>query len=472
MYADIKWYEYLSIERERQSVFTFNQHSHQNTPYGIVPDFRNDFESDFGRVIFSNAARRMHDKTQVFPLTNGDSVHTRLTHSMEVMSVAASLAIGICRTPQFRTTYGNDDRDWEREISAILKTAAFVHDIGNPPFGHCGENIIQDYFLHRGNHLLDDLSEQQRLDFTQFDGNAQGFRILTKMPYLNDLYGLNLTYSTLGAYLKYPNTGSKNKSENVALHKHGVFTSEQTILEHTASHCHLYRKDGSIKRHPLAFLVEAADTICYRVMDLEDGISKHLISIEQTFKYLADSLQCNVMDIVRMLHLEKSYNNDHYTHDKMVVDLRVALMNYLTHIARQTFIDHVQEIDQGTFGKELLEDNQLCGALGVFELEYIFRTSEIARAEMMGTTVLSGILEKTLHLLIEKQDWRIEKLISVSMQHLAVAEYKAQHPEIPTDVATDILHLDRYHQLRLVVDWIAGMTDKYALDTYHFLCGM
>ncbi len=472
MYADIKWYEYLSEDRERRSLFTFNRHSHPNVSYDISPDYRNDFESDFGRVVFSNAARRMHDKTQVFPLTNGDSVHTRLTHSMEVMSVADSLCIGVCRTPDFRHLYHYDDRDLEREISAIVKTAAFVHDIGNPPFGHCGEAIIQDYFKHKGAHWLEGVSELQRLDFTQFDGNAQGYRILTKMPYLNDLYGLNLTYSTLAAYLKYPNTGGKVQEGNVAIHKHGVFTSEQTILEHTASHCHLYHEDGTIKRHPLAFLVEAADTICYRVMDLEDGISKQLVSIEQTLSYLADSLHCSVEEIVKMLHLEKHYNCGNYTHEKMVVDLRVALMNYLTHIARQTFIEHLEEIDLGTYGKELLEDNPLCNALGIFELEYIFRTSEIARAEMTGATVLTGILDKTLHLLIEKQDWRIEKLISASMQRLAVAEYKAQHLEIPADSTIDILHIDRYHQLRLVVDWVAGMTDKYALETYRFLCGI
>ncbi len=472
MYADVKWYEYLSIERERQSFFIFNRYSREKVSYDIFPDYRNYFESDFGRVIFSNAARRMHDKTQVFPLTNGDSVHTRLTHSMEVMSVAASLGIGVCRNPEFRHTYYNDDRNWECEISAILKTAAFVHDIGNPPFGHCGENIIQDFFKHKGAYLLDGLTEQQRLDFTQFDGNAQGFRILTKMPYLNDLYGLNLTYSTLGAYLKYPNTGSKDTSGNVALHKHGVFTCEQTILEHTASHCHLYREDGSIKRHPLSFLVEAADTICYRVMDLEDGISKQLVSIEQTFSYIAHSLQCETTDIVKMVHLEKNYNQGHYTKEKMVVDLRVALMNYLTHTAVRTFIDHLQEIDCGTFNRELLEEDPLCNALGNFELEQIFHTAEIARAEITGTTVLCGILDKTLHLLIEKQDWRVEKLISISMQRLAEAEYKAIHPEIPADKAIDILHLDRYSQLRLVVDWVAGMTDKYALDTYRFLCGL
>lgn len=429
-------------------------------------DYRNEFESDFGRVIFSNAARRMHDKTQVFPLTNGDSVHTRLTHSMEVMSVATSLGISIVRNPQFVEAYPQDAIELERRIPAILKTAAFVHDIGNPPFGHCGEAIIQDFFKNKGAYLIEQLTPQQQLDFTQFDGNAQGFRILTKMPYLNDLYGLNLTYATLGAYLKYPNTGCKDKLGDVALHKHGVFTSEQTVLNHIAEHCRLYRADGSIKRHPLAFLVEAADTICYRVMDLEDGLQKHLITIEQTFDYLADKLHTTQKDIRERLHLEHKFAQPS-TEEKMVVDLRVALMNYLIQVALQTFLTHIEEIDHGTFGSELLENDPICSALGKWEVEKIFRTGEIARAELTGETVLSGILERTTHLLIEKRDWHIGEVISSSMARLAEAEYQSAHPESAQRL--DFLHIDRYWQLRLIVDWVAGMTDKYAVETYRLL---
>ena len=461
----MNWEQYLSAQRERVS------QTHSTTDDTERCDFRNAFESDFGRVIFSTATRRMHDKTQVFPLTNGDSVHTRLTHSLEVMSVAVSLGINLCRHPHFIALYGKEKAfDMERQIPVILKTTAFVHDIGNPPFGHYGEDIIQQYFrTGNGKTLMQTLSAEQQLDFTQFDGNAQGFRILTKMPYLNDLYGLNLTYATLGAYLKYPNTGAKNKQGDIGVHKHGVFTSEQTVLAHIATQCGLYRADGTIKRHPLAFLVEAADTICYRVMDLEDGITRRLLTAEEALRALAGDMQCCEKNVRHLVGLSDK-DNTRYTAEKMVVDLRVGLMNYLIRAALKTYIGHLADIDAGTFGKELLEDDPLCKALGRLEVRAIFRTDEIARAELTGATVLTALLDQTIDLLVRKKDWRIMSLLSRSMVHLALAESGIQTADSQA-VFTQLTEADLYTQLRLVVDWIAGMTDKYALDTYHFLCG-
>ena len=201
----IDWNKYLSAKRYRQSTGTHNANIDEYT------DKRNPFESDFGRVIFSSAMRRMHDKAQVVPLTSGDSIHTRLTHSMEVLSIAYSLGIDICRDKEFRELYSPEELlDLERKIPVILKTAAFVHDIGNPPFGHFGETIIQNYFKDylQKRHITD----QQALDFTCFDGNAEGFRILTRLQFIGDLAGLNLTYGTLAAYLKYPNDQDINKN--------------------------------------------------------------------------------------------------------------------------------------------------------------------------------------------------------------------------------------------------------------------
>ena len=232
MYNQVDWSIYLCADRERQS---------RAIPKGL--DHRSAFDSDFGRVIFSSAARRMHDKTQVFPLSGGDSVHTRLTHSMEVLSVAQSLGTDFCRDEEVVRTYGEQVAHLlEQQLPAILRTAAFVHDIGNPPFGHFGEQIIGNYFSDgNGKNYLSDLTEEQQFDFTQFDGNAQGFRILTRMPYLNDLNGLNLTYAVLAASLKYPNSGSKNKKGGASVHKHGVFSSEADVLGRVADACRLRR---------------------------------------------------------------------------------------------------------------------------------------------------------------------------------------------------------------------------------------
>lgn len=256
----IDWNNYLCTKRYRES-------SGKHTSSDISFDKRNPFESDFGRVIFSSAMRRMHDKAQVVPLTSGDSVHTRLTHSMEVMSIAYSLGIDLCRDKEFlalcKCEKGKETEmtiELERQIPVILKTAAFVHDIGNPPFGHFGEAIIQNYFKrYLAKRQITDL---EALDFTCFDGNAEGFRILTRLQYIGDLAGLNLTYATLAAYMKYPND-KEIDAGYIGMHKHGVFTSESDVLDEIVKACNLRMPDGKIKRHPLSFLVEAADSICY-----------------------------------------------------------------------------------------------------------------------------------------------------------------------------------------------------------------
>ena len=256
----IDWDKYLSSERYR-SKSEFKDHFTKASD----EDRRNAFESDFGRVAFSSAIRRMHDKAQVMPLTTGDSVHTRLTHSIEVMSIAYSLGISLCRDKDFIEVYGKDKAmELERTIPMILKTAAFVHDIGNPPFGHFGETIIQNYFKEYLKKRI--VTDKQALDFTCFDGNAEGFRILTRLQYIGDLSGLNLTYATLAAYSKYPNDNTPDKSY-IGRKKHGVFTSESDIFYKMVEACHMRTEDNKIKRHPLSFLVEAADSISYSIME-------------------------------------------------------------------------------------------------------------------------------------------------------------------------------------------------------------
>ena len=170
-------------------------------------DLRNEFESDFGRIIFSPAVRRMHDKTQVFPLTTDDNIHTRLTHSMEVQSIAYSLGLNICSKKEFINRINKEKEELIRVIPIILSSIALCHDIGNPPFGHYGEDIIADYFSKffcKGNDIKTNLSEYQKDDFIKYNGNAQGFRVLTRLQVLQDVHGLNLTFGTLCAYLKYP----------------------------------------------------------------------------------------------------------------------------------------------------------------------------------------------------------------------------------------------------------------------------
>ncbi len=261
----MNWKKLLSNYRLRESTRGF--------------DSRNDFESDFGRIIFSPAIRRMHDKTQVFPLTADDNIHSRLTHSMEVMSIGHSLGINVCNDEAFVRKVGSTKTYLYREIPIILKNACLIHDIGNPPFGHFGETVFQNHFkAYFNNNSSLNLTPEQKEDFELFDGNAQGFRVVTKLQILNDKYGLNLTAATLGSYLKYPNFGKKEKSK-IHKKKRGVFQSERDYLNEIAKECGL-EIDGEIMRHPLCFLMEAADSICYLVMDIEDGFNKGWYNFE------------------------------------------------------------------------------------------------------------------------------------------------------------------------------------------------
>jgi dGTPase len=219
------WNKLLSDERLRHTTRTHNKY-----------DERNEFESDYGRIIFSPALRRMHDKTQVFPLINDDNTHTRLTHSLEVSTLAKSLGINLCSNPEFkkRINYEKGD-DLFRIIPEILSSISLCHDIGNPPFGHFGEVVIskyfEQYFASSSNHADKlNLSKEQKDDFIHFNGNAQGFRVLTKQQVLQDIYGLNLTFATLGAFLKYPNLSNELGKQGYRK-KLGVFQSEKDFLD-------------------------------------------------------------------------------------------------------------------------------------------------------------------------------------------------------------------------------------------------
>lgn len=393
----IDWNQYLSPERFKEPSLNYDQ---------TGPDKRSAFESDFGRVVFSSAIRRMHDKTQVIPLTSGDKIHTRLTHSIEVMNVAQSLAFNLCRDKDFVQAYGGQESvELERNIGAILKTAAFVHDIGNPPFGHFGETVIKNFFKrYLDNHILCD---KYKIDYEEFDGNAQGFRILTHLSYIGYLSGLNLTYATLGAYLKYPNFGKVDKSY-IGTKKHGVYGTERDVFEKIVEKCHLKREDGRIKRHPLSFLVEAADSICYNVMDIEDGYLLHwydkdtIISFldNQITKYINDNIEklknkgdkeaqkqiesynsfrCD--DGSKFSFLKIIYNKPKYTDrgDNLnrvhwIMNFRVKLISYLIELASRNFKGNIRLIDKGDYNIELIEDDCFFVAkcLQKFTQRYIF----------------------------------------------------------------------------------------------------
>lgn len=477
----IDWDKYLSSERYR-SKSEFTQHQQTSN----ADEKRNAFESDFGRVAFSSALRRMHDKAQVMPLTTGDSVHTRLTHSIEVMSIAYSLGINLCRDREFVNLYGEKKAfEYERTIPTILKTAAFVHDIGNPPFGHFGEKVIQNYFS-RYLKKQQIITDNQALDFFRFDGNAEGFRILTRLQYIGDLSGLNLTYATLASYSKYPNNGDVDKTY-IGTKKHGVFTSESDILEKMVEKCNMRTPEGKVKRHPLSFLVEAADSISYNVMDIEDGLTMGWYTFDDMIRQLNTFLEKkssgNKKSILEVLglHFDAEGINEKDQKRKMC-EFRVYAIRYLVDLAIRNFKNNLESIDNGTYSKELIEDGDLLSeAFQEFAKNNIFPQREIEQIELTGNSVINGLLDILLECAFNpdvKYRNHLKSVISNASLKVAQREDdKSISPETYTYFSKfdlqnyDIEKLSPYSKLRTIVDLISGMTDKYAVSMYQKLSG-
>lgn len=492
----IDWEKYLQPIRQRES----------GTQASVKWDTRNQFESDFGRVVFCPAIRRMHDKTQVIPLTSGDTILTRLTHSMQVMNVAESLAHYYTRTESFVQTYGEKARYYDDSISAILRTAALLHDIGNPPFGHFGEVTIQNYFKKK----LEDwhvISDRQALDFTEFDGNALGLRIVSKLQYTGTLDGLNLTYPTLGAYLKYPNKdeAKTSKKDYVGDHKHGIFYTEEKLFDAIVDCCHMKKDDGSIKRHPLSFLVEAADSICYGIMDMEDGyniqwytfddmvntlnkyihekVSKKEDGMKLLAPYLDDVNGKEMFSIEKLIDFTRKWD-DGTPKDKrrLILDFRVAMIGYLTRLTTSNFEDNLEDIDKGEYSKELLKDDpyEVFKALSDFAYHKIISRRSIQEVELTGNSVINGLLDILLsYAFSEDKKYRakIKAVISKSRMEVTLHEnlfneamFKKFEEEDLWNF--DVEQLNNYSKLRLIVDFVASMTDKYSVELYQKFAGM
>ena len=489
----IDWEKYLQPRRYRVS----------GTYASIGWDSRNQFESDLGRVIFCPAIRRMHDKTQVIPLTSGDTVLTRLTHSMQVMSVAESLAHFYTRSGAFKKIYGERTYDYDASISAILRTAALLHDIGNPPFGHFGEISIQNYFKKylEAHHII---TERAALDFTQFDGNALGLRIVSKLQYTGTLDGLNLTYPTLGAYLKYPNNGSANEDGYVGEHKHAIFLSEDKLFADIVKYCNMRVNERKVKRHPLSFLVEAADSICYGTMDMEDGYNIQWYSFDDMVKAL------NKFIVVRAQKAKKEYLLKKYSTNpqkpeefsiealigfdrkwkdgtekdkrRLIVDFRVALVGYFTKLAIENFEKNLEKIESGDYSDELLkeDDYQVFGALSDFARYKIISRRDIQEVELTGNSVINGLLDILMkYAFSEDKKFRSKIKAVISKSRMEATLHENMHPDVTFMKFDeeelwkfDVEKLDNYSKLRLIVDFVASMTDKYSVELYQKFAGL
>ena len=355
-------------------------------------DTRLGFDVDYDRIIFSDSFRSLQDKTQVVPLSKTDFVHTRLTHSLEVSVVARSLGriVGKHLIEKYPTL---SEKGYQaNDFGAIVAAAALSHDIGNPPFGHSGEKAIGEYFKSgNGNIFKTSLNDKQWQDLIDFEGNANGFKILTETK--NNMQGgLRLSYATLGAFMKYPKESlPKKPSQNIADKKYGVFQEDTSFFEEVANELGLtaLRKDSNIayQRHPLAFLVEAADDICYTIIDFEDGINLGLISEDYALEYL--------INLVRDTINTKKYHSLQNTKDR-VSYLRALAIGNLINEAATIFIEKESLILKGDFHHSLLDkckyEAQINDILKL-SVQKIYQSKEVVEKEIAGYKIIADLLD-------------------------------------------------------------------------------
>lgn len=357
-------------------------------------DTRLGFEVDYDRIIFSAAFRSLQDKTQVIPLSKTDFVHTRLTHSLEVSVVGRSIGrlVGkkiIEKYPHLQEVHGYHMNDF----GAIVAAAALAHDIGNPPFGHSGEKAIGEYFsIGKGLQYKDQLTPKQWQDLVDFEGNANGFSVLTSSrPGIEG--SLRLSYATLGAFTKYPKESlPKKPTKNIADKKYGFFQSDVAFFKEVAEELGMISNktgdDVGFERHPLAFLVEAADDICYTIIDFEDGINLGLVSEDYALEYLIKLVK-DTIDAVKYQSLK--------TKEDRISYLRALAIGNLINDAVRVFIENEEAILQGKFHFALTDKSKYKAQMDdiiKLSVKNIYQSREVIEKELSGYQIINNLLDK------------------------------------------------------------------------------
>lgn len=357
-------------------------------------DTRLGFEVDYDRIIFSAAFRSLQDKTQVIPLSKTDFVHTRLTHSLEVSVVGRSLGrlVGkkiIAKYPYLQEIHGFHMNDF----GAIVAAASLAHDIGNPPFGHSGEKAIGEYFkIGKGQQYKQQLSDKEWQDLIDFEGNANGFAVLTAgRPGIEG--GLRISYATLGAFMKYPKESLPKKSTaNIADKKYGFFQSDKNFFEEVAAELGMIPnksgKDIGFERHPLAYLVEAADDICYTIIDFEDGINLGLVSEDYALEYLIKLVKDSI-DTAKYKTLG--------TKEDRISYLRALAIGSLINDAVNVFVENEELILKGQFPYALTDKSKYKAQMNdiiKISVENIYQSREVIEKELTGYQIINTLLDK------------------------------------------------------------------------------
>lgn len=414
---------------------------------------RSDFQRDYDRLVFSSPFRRLQNKTQVFPLPGSIFVHNRLTHSIEVACVGRSLANDIAT--ELRRRHPDIPAETFDAIGEIVAAGCLAHDLGNPPFGHSGEKAIATFFSEgAGRDLQQELTPQQWNDLINFEGNANSLRVLTHQFRGRRPGGFAMTYSTLASIAKYPYDSSLAGSKG----KFGFFTSERDCFTAIADHLGMLRlpsPEGTLRfaRHPLVYIVEAADDICYEIMDIEDA---HKLKILPTDTVIGLLLGFFNPDRRKRIEERMSHVDDP---NEKIAYLRSCAIGALVNCCRQSFLDNEESILAGTFTGSLLSavdtiESKAYKACSEMSWNRIYCAPDVVDIELAGNKIVTFLLEKLIHA-VRNPHLNYSRLLLSKVPH----QYDVNAPDL-------------FGKVQAVVDHVSAMTDVYALDLYRKLNGM
>ncbi len=436
----MEWKSLLSAEREYREY--------------KKSDIRNAFQRDYDRIIFSNIFRRLQNKTQVFPLPGSIMVHNRLTHSLEVASVGRSIARIVSKN--LTEKFGNDFLNEIYDIDTIVSAACLAHDLGNPPFGHSGEETISSYFKEGpGKELENLIPENQWSDLTSFEGNANAFRQLTHQFAGRRQGGMSLTYATLATLIKYPYP-SYNKNGRK---KYNIFYSEIETFKKVMEGCGIKCLDESsliYTRHPLSYIMEAADDICYLILDMEDAQKRGIVQTQQADIFFSSFFK----EDEKWFHDRKDSVYETVTDDnERMAFLRATVINKLVDCVSNVFVENYNAIMEGDFEKSLVyhlpdfEKNALekCRS---FSLKNIYKHNSVVKIELTGFNVIGELIHEFVQAILNPEKTYNKMLLSIIPE-----QFKNNNDDL-------------YSRIQVVLDYISNMTDLYAVQLYKDLRGI
>ena len=480
----MEWEKLLSLKRQvekEKEADSFNKYP------------SSELEKDYQEIISSAAFRRLQDKTQVFPLDKSDFVRTRLTHSLEVSAIARRLGIMVTQNKSEYKKKAFQDAEIQAKIPEILSCAGLLHDIGNPPFGHFGEVVIgewfrnqleKDDFTFKEQKVKEILSEQERKDLIHFEGNAQALRILSKIRHNVEGYDVNLSYGVLNTLIKYPVSSMEfdTDAQDIKKHKPGYYYAEQEIMQAICQETGT-AKDSGFVRHPLVYLMEAADDIAYSTADLEDALKKGLFTLDQFMEYFereAELIQNKAhksysLDWLKDLQErieknERNKENELVAFQKWMVVVRKWLMN----AAAFGFSQNYDAIMEGNYKHDIFYNTNHEETIEILKgamKEFVYNDREILKLELAAKKIIDALLDDFVHAVLyweEEDDTYKMSKADKKLVSMISENYKEDYEHVKTGNPGE----DLYLRFLMVTDYISGMTDSYAKNLYRELNGM